>query len=340
MLASDELCGDIWTPVKLQNYLTYMFIRLLEEGKVIFVKAMSPEDKTRAEQRGLPQQLCVFDTGLWDREDRNIYLVAVADSRGSFTALKTGLFRAGSDVDVFLREVLGQRSTVHSGWASYPPPHAVFFEPSDPSLVYDWRVPLAKNYRHIIIERVRRFIDAGVVDLDELNCSTGDDVADEAARLEVKARFWCDANGWDVYWSKPLAHGPHAGLKLLKLLKPKVYKDVKEYIFRRTALGKAALSFLLDTWVDQSIRVVRKTYSLAVPQFYYSKNADGHFKGTLQLLLPLYCGLDRPVLALSIQSIVGPTGVREYLATTVLTLDMAFGNARLLTTPQVSWVRA
>lgn len=78
---------------------------------------------------------------------------------------------------------------------------------------------------------------------------------------------------------------------------------------------------------------VEQNYKAAIPQFYWgSRNpADA---GKLQLLLPLCLeDVGRADLALSVDQ-VGEV----YRAATVLTLDMAYNNARLITRPDREWL--
>lgn len=78
---------------------------------------------------------------------------------------------------------------------------------------------------------------------------------------------------------------------------------------------------------------VQQNYKTAIPQFYW-RTRDAFEPGKVQLLLPL-CLHDfgRADLALSVE--------REgsvYRAATVLTLDMAYNNARLIARPDREWL--
>ena len=81
----------------------------------------------------------------------------------------------------------------------------------------------------------------------------------------------------------------------------------------------------LDGAISAAKRRVRRNYKTAIPQYY---------RGGLQLLLPL-CLVEphRADLALVV--------AREnmvYRASTVLTLDMAYNNARLVARPDTEWL--
>lgn len=75
---------------------------------------------------------------------------------------------------------------------------------------------------------------------------------------------------------------------------------------------------------------VRQNYKTAVPHWYWpTSTADGH----LQLLLPLRLVSPQPELALVVDR-VGD----EYVAYTVLPLDVAYKRARLVARPDVDWL--
>ena len=91
------------------------------------------------------------------------------------------------------------------------------------------------------------------------------------------------------------------------------------------------LRIALEGAIDHALKRVRQNYKTAVPQFYWPRGAG---KGQLQLLLPLCMTSPSQVdLALTVS--------REgdvYLASTVLTLDMAYNNARLVARPDSDWL--
>jgi len=91
------------------------------------------------------------------------------------------------------------------------------------------------------------------------------------------------------------------------------------------------LRIALEGAIDHALKRVRQNYKTAVPQFYWPRGAG---RGQLQLLLPLCMTSPSQVdLALTVS--------REgdvYLASTVLTLDMAYNNARLVARPDSDWL--
>ena len=83
---------------------------------------------------------------------------------------------------------------------------------------------------------------------------------------------------------------------------------------------------MLHGAVEDAKKRIRRNYKTAVPQF---------FKNRIQLLLPLCLKEERKAdLALAVE--------KEndiYRATTCLTLDMAFNNARLIAKPDDEWLK-
>lgn len=82
---------------------------------------------------------------------------------------------------------------------------------------------------------------------------------------------------------------------------------------------------LLDGAISRSVRLCKRSYRVAVPQFY---------SGRIQLLLPLYLrGATDVDLALTLERV----GDR-YRAATVLLPDWAYTHARLLSRPNSEWL--
>lgn len=78
---------------------------------------------------------------------------------------------------------------------------------------------------------------------------------------------------------------------------------------------------------------VEQNYKAAIPQFYWPTRDDSD-PGKLQLLLPLCLeDISRADLALSVER-----AGAVYRAATVLTLDMAYNNARLIARPDKEWL--
>ena len=78
---------------------------------------------------------------------------------------------------------------------------------------------------------------------------------------------------------------------------------------------------------------VEQNYKTAIPQYYWPRS-EAEDAGKLQLLLPLCLeDVGRADLALSVDR-VGSV----YRAATVLTLDMAYNNARLIARPDREWL--
>ena len=91
------------------------------------------------------------------------------------------------------------------------------------------------------------------------------------------------------------------------------------------------LRIALEGAVEHALRRVRQKYKTAVPQFYWPRGAE---RGQLQLLLPLCLSSPSQVdVALTVYH-------REnaYISSTVLTLEMAYNNARLIARPDSDWL--
>ena len=86
----------------------------------------------------------------------------------------------------------------------------------------------------------------------------------------------------------------------------------------------------LDHALDWSLRRVRRNYKVVVPQWYPRLKDDG-----AQFLMPLDLTSDGSAdLAL----VVSAEGSTFYRGHTVLTLDMAYTNARLVARPDSDWL--
>lgn len=96
---------------------------------------------------------------------------------------------------------------------------------------------------------------------------------------------------------------------------PEPYKSMADY----------ALQTFLKGAIDNAIERVRRNYKTAIPQYY---------RGKIQLLLPLCLGNPQKAdLAL-----VAEDHGAFYRASTCLTLDMAYNNARQLARPDRDWL--
>ena len=93
------------------------------------------------------------------------------------------------------------------------------------------------------------------------------------------------------------------------------------------------LAALVNAKAPEAIDRVRRNYKTAIPQFYRDGNSG---VAKMQLLLPVaLLRRDNVELALAVDRL--PSNV--YLGRTVLSLDWAYNNARLLTRPDTDWLR-
>jgi hypothetical protein len=93
---------------------------------------------------------------------------------------------------------------------------------------------------------------------------------------------------------------------------------------------------MLQGAITEAAKRAQMNYKVAVPQFFFGR--DDHTGGHIQLLLPLYLNQpDRADLAL----VVEPDWTAyAYRAFTVLPLDRAYSNARLIAKPETDWLTA
>ena len=97
---------------------------------------------------------------------------------------------------------------------------------------------------------------------------------------------------------------------------PAPYREMNDY----------ALGIVLDGVIDKARERVRRSYKTAIPQYY---------RGKVQLLLPLCLSNPRRAdVALVVEN--NPT---FYRASTCLTLEMAYNNARQLARPDRDWLQ-
>lgn len=86
---------------------------------------------------------------------------------------------------------------------------------------------------------------------------------------------------------------------------------------------------LFNGAIDTAKRMLEANYKTAIPQFY---------KGKMQLLIPICLQAPNvPDLALTCMKTEDKS---KYLASTCLTLEMAYNNARLIAKPESNWLQA
>jgi hypothetical protein len=102
------------------------------------------------------------------------------------------------------------------------------------------------------------------------------------------------------------------------------------------AMETYQLRVILDGAIQHAMRRVARNYKTAIPNYYRPTVAGRPGRGTLQLLLPL-C-LTHPKQADLALAVYREKDV--YLGATILTLDMAYNNARLIARPDSEWLKA
>lgn len=111
------------------------------------------------------------------------------------------------------------------------------------------------------------------------------------------------------------------------------FKACRDNESERNAL-LARISRDFDSALERAKLLAERNYRLAIPQFWREA-------GTIQFLLPIYLGeleeADQPHCALALS--YDDTGrVKYYRGETILTLSMAYNNARLIAKPDVFWL--
>lgn len=176
---------------------------------------------------------------------------------------------------------------------------ATYFKPRDSGLLFDWTLPLTENVTHIVEDNYDRFVKTGVA---------------EAAPFSKRM----DSSGTE-------RRLPPVGV-------------VADTANRLSGALKTARE------------LATQDYSIAVPQFYYTTvlarndttgKKEKVYQGSLCLLLPLYFRAitDGPQLAATLRHSTGQMGGAEYTCSTVLHVEWAWGLARILVKPLVSWLR-
>jgi cold shock CspA family protein len=99
------------------------------------------------------------------------------------------------------------------------------------------------------------------------------------------------------------------------------------------SLSPQDLAALVNAKAPEAVDRVRRNYKTAIPQFYRDGKSGA---AKMQLLLPVaLLRRDQVELALAVDRL----GSGVYLGRTVLSLDWAYNNARLLTRPDSDWLR-
>lgn len=90
---------------------------------------------------------------------------------------------------------------------------------------------------------------------------------------------------------------------------------------------------LISGAIEKTRKMIARNYKIAIPQFFKDKNATD---GEIQFLIPLYFGDARSTIPDAILTVKEQDGY--YQATTCLTKEMAYNNARLIAKPSDEWL--
>jgi hypothetical protein len=96
------------------------------------------------------------------------------------------------------------------------------------------------------------------------------------------------------------------------------------------SMPKHLLRNVVESSANDSFKRARRNYKVGIPQFYRPAGGEGR----VQLMLPL-CLQQKTVADLALTFDIGD---HDYRASTILTLDMAYNNARILARPDRDWL--
>jgi len=355
-LASDGRIGDCWTARAMLAYLKYTFLKQLSMENVLIVDArQAAQDVQDAlKTAGVSQVTCIFNTGLTDPDVRPIYAMLVQDLPPAEHANPPGGKRVyllvaehisagmGHPALEALAGVCGQLGVVVTPAArpgaalglSLPAPQYV--AQRSPDLLFDTSLHVEKNARHLVRQQAGRLVVAGALDLKELcyqHVLPGTPAPTPPAAAAGQESF---AYARLVDENKPE--------------KPAVLDEGQEVFllhrnnkcrFRRQEAGLNSASKQLSRWIDESTKLCRRNFNLVVPMVHFTvASHDNRFDEHTLLLLPLFCGLQKPVLALTLlyREPAEKGQPAHYEVDSVLTLRVARSSARLLTTLQAQWL--
>eukprot|EP01013_Petalomonas_cantuscygni_P020599 TRINITY_DN3914_c0_g1_i1.p1 TRINITY_DN3914_c0_g1~~TRINITY_DN3914_c0_g1_i1.p1 ORF type:complete len:450 (-),score=44.75 TRINITY_DN3914_c0_g1_i1:690-2039(-) len=325
---------------RLQNYLYYLWVRLLEQANVLQMQALNEAAKGALTKLGISEWSIVFNTNLYDSVGRAILCMGVQQNfRTEKEPFSSGVCVANDPdspvtklFDICHRpdlsfQIWGCQLDNVAGPSGPPPPyipshfvphHPEFFYPRDQRLLLDNTAEVDPSASHITGERLDRLISAGLVDPDE----------------GVGERYLRDDE--TAYEHEEVVLVPKGATTRRAVLKK---FDEKKDMFSRGLVGKAAVEHLVHKLIVESVSLARHSFQTAVPQLRFVKvwvkQNTLVYTSHLQLLLPLFSPAGRPAAALVLD--LDEDEVR-YRANTVLTLSMALGNARLLSTPMAPWI--
>jgi hypothetical protein len=197
--------------------------------------------------------------------------------------------------------VAGEQSGKTLARLFYPlPKRADYFENQFRNMVYDTSTQLLCDYTHIIVERIGRF----PLRFLQENCPPNMLEIDGVKLEEVYPRHAKDSE------------------------RKRYFEQLGERI-RNTPMVLNNLKNRLEAAIHLTLKRVEWNYKTAIPVYFPTRNL-------CSLLLPLCLSEEGQVdLAL----VVEPLQSGAYQGQTVLPLDLAYNNSRLLTRPDSDWLR-
>ena len=271
---------ESWTKSSLGNYLKHMWIKLLEQEKIVFIDLSKNEmDKAEYGDKGIGQYCYLFNPKLCDVKNgyKPIIILAVQQDYKRFSEPMTLIYNVSilHIDDPKINRLM--RSKVKGKLE-----HVIFEKP----LKYDNNIWIKIKDKHIIGENVDRLVAAELIDPYEVETmNSNNSYSDEETDRH----------------SKKLSDDENSVMYNKVIIKK---EDDGRYLLRRKFCGHRAILNALNVLIQRTQTLVN-TYgedSLTTPYLYYEKEFGDEkvFRSSCQLIMPLFDEDMNAKLALSI----------------------------------------
>lgn len=313
-LVLDNKPGELWTKSSIGNYLKHIWLKLIEQNKVVFIDLSKNEnDKMELGEMGISQYCYLFEPNLCDvkHDYESIVLLAVQQDYKKYEEpmILLSNFSILRRSDRVISKLLRNRVKGELG-------QVVFEKP----FYYDHKLEVDIKDKHIIGENLDRLIRCGLVDYDEVN------LMDKDSKNPYNPQT---VNS--IEYSKVLSNDRSNDMYNKVIRKD---KDIGRYELKRKNCGHRCILSKIKEMVDNTRRISSMYGDISVPYLYYEKDVGNCrvFKGSCQLIIPLLDNDMKPRIALSIIKSNG-----KYNAITVLHLEDVYRNARVLGVVNTWW---
>ena len=168
--------------------------------------------------------------------------------------------------------------TVENNVTQLAPPS--YFAARDPDLLFDRTLFIDKNEKHVVQERASRLVAAGVLDIEELVYWQEKTPGATPPGLQAD-QCWDLLRDEDLIKKPPLQmliNGSKTNVYLL-MTRNNGRHDHYVYVFRRGDQGLRSACIAMQAWIEESEKRCKQTFSLAVPQIYFTKRVPDLSKG-------------------------------------------------------------